>query len=329
MSLQIGFAALPKALSTGITLPCEMLQAAQQIATIKHKHAPKLNIRLFSEQGQPAKVTGPIELVSHGTWQELLECDWIFLPPLWGNPITVVRQQTELITGLGLAASKQQHIIATGTGVCLLAQSGALNDRYATTHWYFIERFQSLFPEVKLKSDQAITSDQNLYCTASVNALTDLILHLIRQWFGHDIMNVIERHFSHEVKRSISQSAFLNAGLAHDDEDIIHAQAWILERLSTPFALAELADTLQLSSRTLARRFVQATGISPKQYWQQWRMLRAEELLRDSNLSVQDIADHLGFTDTAYFIRQFKKRALVTPNAYRRISRTKQFQVEP
>jgi len=329
MTLRIGFAAPPKTLATGITLPCEMLHAAQQVARMQHKNALELDINIFSESGLPAKVTGPIQLVSHGTWNDLFECDWIFVPPLWGNPLPVVEQQQHLVQGLATATAQQRQLVATGTGVCLLAQSGALDHRNATTHWYFIDRFKRRYPKVQLKLGQTITVDQNIYCTASVNALTDLILHLIRQWYGLDIMNVIERHFSHEVRRSITHSELLQAGLAHDDEDIINAQAWILERLSQPFQMQQLAEAVQLTPRTLSRRFSQATGISPKQYWQQCRILKAEELLRDTNLTVQDIAEHLGFHDTAYFIKLFKKRAFVTPKAYRRISRHKQFQVQP
>ena len=329
MILKLGFAVPPKTLATGITLPCEMLQAAQQVARINNRLAPRLDIQIFSEHGGPAQVTGPIQLMSHGSWQAMFQCDWIFLPPLWGNPLAIVEQQQELVLGLKTAVEQQRSIVATGTGVCLLAQSGVLNQRHATTHWYYFDRFKQRYPAILLKTGQTMTVDQNIYCTASVNALTDLVLHLIRQWYGRDIMNVIERHFSHEVKRSMTQSEFLNAGLAHDDEDITNAQAWILERLAQPFQLSELAASIQLSPRTLLRRFVLATGISPKQYWQQWRMLRAEELLRDTNLSVQDIADHMGFNDTAYFIKVFKKRAFVTPNAYRKMSRNKQFQVTP
>jgi transcriptional regulator GlxA family with amidase domain len=328
MTFSIGFAALPKALSTGITLPCEMLHAAQQIARTRNKQAPKITIHVYSEDGLPAKVTGPIQLVSHGNWHALLKCDWIFIPPLWGNPVTVVRQQQALIDGLKKAALNRQNIISTGTGVSLIAHSGALNNRHATTHWYFVEKFRSLFPKVTLKPGQAITADQNLYCTASVNALTDLVLYFIRKWYGIDIMNVVERHFSHEVKRTITQNEVLSADLQHDDEDIINAQAWILERLAEPFFVSELAAAVGLSERTLSRRFVQATGLSPKQYWQQWRILRAEELLRDSNLNVQEVAEYLGFNDANYFIKQFKKKAYITPNAYRRISRNKQFQLE-
>lgn len=329
MLLKLGFAAPPKTLSTGITLPCEMLQAAQQVARIKNKKTTRLQIKVFSEQGGPAQVTGPIQLVSHGSWEDLFLCDWIFVPPLWGNPIPVVEQQNMLVTGLKKAVEQQRTIVATGTGVCLLAQSGVLDQRYATSHWYYLDRFKQRYPNVFLKSGQTITVDQNIYCTAGVNALTDLILHFIRQWFGRDIMNVIERHFSHEVKRSMTQSEFLNAGLIHDDEDIMNAQAWLLEHLTQPFHLNELAALTQLTPRTLSRRFAQATGMSPKQYWQQWRMMGAEELLRDTNLSVQDVADHMGFSDATYFIKLFKKRAFVTPKAYRKISRNKQFQLAP
>ena len=328
MNLKIGFAAMPKALATGITLPCEMLQAAQQIARTHQQNPPKINIKIYTQDALPVKMTGPIQLVSHGGWDELFNCQWIFIPPLWGNPLPVLQKHPQLIDGLQQAAQNQQNIVASGTGVCFVAQSGTLDQKQATTHWYFVEKFKQRYPAVYLKTGQAITADHNLYCTASVNALTDMVLYLIRKWYGIDIMNVIERHFSHEVKRTIAQNELLTAALQHDDEDIINAQAWILARLSEPFLLKDLAHAIGLNPRTLARRFLDATGVSPKQYWQQWRILRAEELLRDSNLNIQEVAEQLGFSDANYFIRQFKKRSFVTPSAYRKMSRNKQFQLE-
>ncbi len=326
--MKIGFVALSRTLATGITLPCEMLNAAAQLARARHRTGPMPVFRILAQDGLGEQVAGGLHLRAQGRWSDLRDCDHIFVPPLWGNPLPMVRRYPELIAELADAANQGIPIVATGTGVCLLAESGILNQRVATTHWYYFGRFAERYPEVILRPRQSITWDRDLYCAGSVNALTDLVLYFIRQWYDEDIMGVIERHFSHEVSRTLSQPYYRLGGLQHEDEDIVAAQAWLLERLDQTFSLAQLADAVGLTPRTLSRRFVQATGESPKQYWLQLRLLRAEELLRETNLSIQEIAELLGFSDAAYFTRLFRQRAGITPNNYRRVSRAKQFSAE-
>lgn len=325
--MKVGFVALARTLATGITLPCEMLQAAAQLTRARNRSGPLPEFRILAQDGLGEQVAGGLHLRAQGRWSDLQGCDQIFVPPLWGNPLPMVRRYPELIDELARAANQGIPIVATGTGVCLLAESGILNQRVATTHWYYFGRFTERYPDVILRPRQSITWDRDIYCAGSVNALTDLVLYFIRQWYDENIMGVIERHFSHEVSRSLSQPYYRLGGLQHEDEDIVAAQAWLLERLDQSFSLAQLAKAVGMTPRTLSRRFVQATGESPKQYWLQLRLLRAEELLRDSNLSIQDIAELLGFSDAAYFTRLFRQRAGITPNNYRRVSRAKQFSV--
>lgn len=328
--MQIGFVAVPKTLATGITLPCEMLHAAAQLARARRVSERFSGARLpaflvLSEDGRAQQVAGGVHLEAQGSWDALLSCDLIVVPPLWGNPLSMLSRHRTLVDTLAQAAGRNIPIVATGTGVCLLAESGVLDHRVATTHWYYFEAFARRYPEVLLRPRQSITYDQDIYCVGSVNALTDLVLYFIRTWYNDDIMGVIERHFSHEVSRTLSEPYYRLGGLQHDDEDVVSAQAWLLDRLDKPFSLPELAARVGLTPRTLSRRFVQATGESPKQYWMQLRLLRAEEMLRETNLTVQDIAELLGFNDASYFIRLFRQRAGITPNDYREVTRAKQF----
>lgn len=331
--MRIGYVALPKTLATGITLPCEMWQAAAQLARARRVEGQspgttKLEFLVFSQDGHTQPVAGGLTLHTQGSWDAMLTYDLLLIPPLWGNPVSMLQRHQALVDTLAQAVARGLPVIATGTGVCLLAESGTLNGRAATTHWYYFGAFAKRYPKVLLRPRQAITFGQGVYCAGSVNALTDLVLFFIRTWYNEEIMGVIERHFSHEVSRTLSQPYYRLGGLQHDDEDIVNAQAWLLERLDRPFSLQHLADAVGLTPRTLSRRFVSATGESPKQYWLQLRLVKAEEMLRETNLSVQDIAEWLGFSDASYFIKLFRQRAGVTPNDYRRVTRAKQFSAD-
>ncbi|MBS3805323.1 MAG: helix-turn-helix domain-containing protein [Oleiphilaceae bacterium] len=330
--MRLGFVTLPRTLATGITLPCEMGQAAAQLARAKRIPQPKAGTPEFlvlAENGQQQEVAGGISLRAQGNWDDLLACDTIIIPPFWGSPVPMLRRFPHVIGLLAQAVGQGIPIIATGTGVCLLAESGVMDGRAATTHWYYFGEFARRYPNVLLRPRQSITFDREIYSVGSINALTDLVLFFIGRWYGDEIMSIIEQHFSHEVSRTLSQPYYRLGGLQHDDEDIVAAQAWMLDRLDRPFVLSALADAVGLNPRTLSRRFVRATGESPKQYWLQLRLIRAEEMLRQTNLNVQEVAEILGFSDASYFIKLFRQRAGLTPNDYRQVTRTKQFSARP
>ena len=80
-----------------------------------------------------------------------------------------------------------------------------------------------------------------------------------------------------------------------------------------------------MSIRTLNRRFKNALGQTPLEYLQEIRINIAKDLLKTSNLSISEIADKIGYEDTGYFTRLFKKHLAITPNGYRNTVRAKLF----
>jgi transcriptional regulator GlxA family with amidase domain len=152
------------------------------------------------------------------------------------------------------------------------------------------------------------------------------MIHLVEEWFGSRIARAVENQFSPEIRRSFSGAAYQEEPLtSHHDETVLEAQEWLQEHLSTPITLASLAEHLGLSVRTLNRRFRQATGLSPQAYLQTLRVALAKDLLRHSNLPVNDIAWQTGLQDVSYFGQLFRRHAGMNPLAYRQAVRGKLF----
>jgi len=80
-----------------------------------------------------------------------------------------------------------------------------------------------------------------------------------------------------------------------------------------------------MSQRTFTRRFKAATGVRATQYWQQLRIETAKELLASSNLTIQEIADQVGYQDQGHLTRLFKQSLNLTPKSYRAMVRKKLF----
>lgn len=96
------------------------------------------------------------------------------------------------------------------------------------------------------------------------------------------------------------------------------AIALIEERYAQPLSLRELAEELQLSPGYLSLRIKQQTGLNFSEYLMQVRLRRAQQLLRQTDTRIVQVAAMVGYTDQFYFSRLFKRSTGMTPSEYRR-----------
>ncbi|MEX0963679.1 MAG: helix-turn-helix domain-containing protein [Pseudohongiellaceae bacterium] len=319
--------AVPKALGSAITIPLEMFSAANDIARSRRQLDKLVTIELASGHDSTAiELSGGLNIECQTTLKNLSASDLIFVPGVWGNPrssIAKLRPMLEWLTKQYAAGSTLCSIV---TGSFFLAEAGLLEGRSSTTHWRFFDEFEKRYPNVNLHRNRFITNDEHLYCTGSINAVRDLMLHFVEQLYGESIASEIARQFTHELKRSY-ESLLLNEDpqRSHHDEEIIKVQEWLDQNYQASVAIASLARKFKLSVRSLNRRFKLATNSSPGEYLQTLRVDHAKELLKQSNLAVSEVANMVGYQDASYFASLFKKANKVTPNEYRRLVRKKLF----
>jgi transcriptional regulator GlxA family with amidase domain len=329
-TIQITFVLSEHMLTTGTTLPLEMLQTAQ-LARHQSAQASPVNLAMRTAVAPGTQLPTPTGMrwAPDATLAEAGNNDIIYLPALWRNPRPVLRRAGALIEWL-----KEQHhngatICGVGTGCCFLAEAGLLDDKVATTHWHYFDQFQKNYPNVQLKRQHFITQAGNLYCAASVNSLADLTVYFIQRLMGKTVASHVERHFSHEIRRSYESSAFYeDTSHPHPDETIIQIQLWIRDNYSRPITVADLARRFGMSTRTLNRRFKNATDTTPLAYLREIRIKIARELLKTSNLSIVEVAEKSGYQDSAYFAELFKQQLGTTPSAYREMVRAKLFRTD-
>jgi transcriptional regulator GlxA family with amidase domain len=326
----IAFLLYPRVLLSSITLPTEMLNAADHVYRIHGHDKTRLDIKVATQDGEPVTPSGVLSIDPNCCMDDLTEdVDLLYLPALWRNPIPVLKRYRQIVSLLQHLASRQTLICAVGTGSCFAAEAGLLDYRPATTHWYFMEAFSRRYPNVQLKRQHLITRAGNLYCAGSINSVADLTSHFIERFYGASVARQVEAHFSPEIRRSYRQHGYIEGEAnRHHDEVIIDAQQWLHDRVTTPADFGALANQLHMSQRTLNRRFKRATGVSPGRYLQQLRLDHARELLRDSNLSVTEIAAKVGYQDVGYFSTLFRVQMAQSPTEYRKSVRGKLFSVE-
>lgn len=319
----------PRALGTSITLPIEMLNAADAMQRIQKPDSPKLTIDIASIDGEPIAITGGIEIRPNRKIADILDTDLVIIPGMWGNPKPMLRRYPFITEWVAQQHDKDALICATGTGVCYLAEAGLLNNKPATTHWYYFEQFKKDYPEVKLLTKRFITNSGNIYCAGRMNSITNLIIHFIERFYNHDIARQIEQHFAHEIKQSYESIFYsFDEQRAHHDEEIIQAQQWMLRNYDHEVSLQKVAKRFDMSLRTFNRRFKQATDSTPLEYLQHIRLGTAKDLLKESNLTIAEISYRVGFSDPGYFSSLFKRQVSLSPRDYRKLVRAKLFSLD-
>lgn len=330
--VQIVFLLSDNMLATSTTLPMEMLLTAQSASQRgQHRQTSTLGLELStaSLNGQSVVSRSGLRLTPDFSLAEAPSPDLVYVPGLWRNPRPVIRRSAEILSWLREQYQNGALISAVGTGCCFLAEAGLLEGKPATTHWHYFDQFQRDYPEVLLKRQYFITQAGNLYCAASVNSLADLTVHFIQRLYGKAIASHVERHFSHEIRRSYENSGYFEqAKSRHPDEDIVQVQLWLQDNYPREVSLAQVASRFGMSTRTLNRRFKAATGQTPLEYLQEIRINNARDLLKTSNLTIGEITDKVGYQDTGYFTTLFKKQLAITPSEYRATVRAKLFSAE-
>ena len=323
---QVTILVAPNALGSTVTIPLEMLNAANDIARASRRKDALIRLLIAGEQVGPVTLSGGLTIHCEHCIDDVSDNALVLVPGMWGNPRSAVASNGKLIRWIAREHQAGSLICTITTGAFFPAASGLLDRQAATTHWRFFDLFEQQHPAVKLQRRRFITRANRVYCTGSVNAVRDIMLHLIEQLWDHDIANEVSRQFTHELKRSY-ESLLLDADQqsTHHDEVIIKVQEWIQENFARPMQITDIAEKFQLSARSLNRRFKLATNTTPVQYLQDIRINHARELLKQSNLVVAEVADAVGYQDTSYFSSLFKKLNDVTPNEYRRLVRNKLF----
>lgn len=218
---------------------------------------------------------------------------------------------------------REQHARgATLGGVCvgswLLAESGLLDGRSATTHWTSAKAFAECYPKIRLKADTPIVDDGDLITTAGLMAWSELGLRLVDRLLGPSIASSTARFLvvEHSDSASACGSNFAPI-LNHGDGPILQVQHWLQGTGATDVSLAAMAERAGLEERTFLRRFRAATGLKPTEYCQHLRVGKAREMLEFTNGTIDHIAWTVGYQDPGAFRATFKKITGLAPSEYR------------
>lgn len=276
--------------------------------------APFLTV---SHWRKPNEVSAPIRVFqSHEEQSERPSV--VVLPPALGGPVDPALAQS-YTPWLRELHSQGTILASVCGGALLLAETGLLNGRRATTHWIYQELMQSRFPKVRLDTDRLMIDDGDIFTAGGVMAWTDLGLHLIAKYLGPTLMMDIARLFLIDPpgREQRYYSAF-SPHLNHGDQAILKLQHWLQATQAKEIDLPSLCEVSGLEERTFLRRFRKATGLTTTEYAQRLRVALAQEQLQFSKAAAEQIGWDVGYQDASAFRRVFRRIVGLTPAEYRR-----------
>ncbi|WP_054180575.1 GlxA family transcriptional regulator [Trabulsiella odontotermitis] len=226
---------------------------------------------------------------------------------------------TAVVDWLRLAAPHARRIASICGGALLLAQTGLLNGRSATTHWRLLDTLQAAFPEVNVEGGPLYIQDGNIWTSGGVSSGFDLTLALVEEDYGFSLARDIAQDFVMYLRRPGGQMQFSRFNLTQTSGSgpINELLTWILDNITADLCVEKLAEKVAMSPRNFTRVFTRETGASPARYVAETRLAAARQRLEQSSDTLDKIAEQTGFGSSINLRRLFEKQLNLTPGEYR------------
>ncbi|WP_058324924.1 MULTISPECIES: GlxA family transcriptional regulator [unclassified Sinorhizobium] len=220
------------------------------------------------------------------------------------------------------ALKASRRVAAPCTGAFILAESGLLDGRRATTHWVFARQLRERFPEVRVEEDRIFIVDGSVWTSAGMTASIDLALAMIEKDHGEEVARQVARKLVVYHRRAGGQSQF-SALLELDPKSdrIQKSVNYAKANLRSVLSVEELADAAGLSARQFSRAFRSETGQSPAKAVEHLRVEAARLLMEQGRHSMDVIAEETGFADSDRMRRAFLRTLGQPPQTVRRNAR--------
>ncbi|EYF00559.1 GlxA family transcriptional regulator [Chondromyces apiculatus] len=253
--------------------------------------------------------------VPHGLGA-LARADTIVLPGILDLDLEV---PPALLRALRSAAARGKRVASICSGAFILAATGLLDGRRATTHWHAADTLARRYPAIEVDPTVLYVDEGQILTSAGVAAGFDLCLHLVRRDHGAAVAADAARMSVMPLERAGGQSQFIaHAPPTPDGASLEPLLSWLEARLDARLTLDDIARRAALSVRTLNRRFRDQVGTTPLQWLLRARVRRAQRLLETTSHSVERIAAEVGFGSATAFREHFQRLVSTSPQAYRR-----------
>ena len=276
---------------------------------------PVLDFAVCSPGARPVPTTMGFSLQVENDLSRAAEADLVAVP-------AVPREQEvpgEVIEVLRAAHDRGARVMSVCSGAFALGAAGLLDGRDCTTHWHYTAELAERFPKAHVIPEVLYVDADPIVTSAGTAAGLDACLYLWRKEYGAAVASAVARRMVVPPQRDGGQAQFISQAVPDCDvETLGPLLTWMIEHLGEELSVTALAARANVSARTFARRFRAETGTTPHAWLTRQRVYRAEELLEGTDLSIEQIADEVGFGNAAALRHHFGQLRSTSPQQYRR-----------
>ena len=248
----------------------------------------------------------------------------LILPELWLGPDEDIHgRYPELMQWIRQKYREGSTLYSACSGAVMLAETGLLDGRDATSHWGYQDLFSKHYPKVNFRPEPNLVfadEEGRIVSAGGTTSWHDLAIHIIsRHGSPGEAVRIAKVYLLKWHGEGQLPYAALVRRTPHADSVVRTCEQWLGEHFQANDAIKQVVDLSGIPQRTLKRRFKTATGTTLIDYLQNLRVEEAKRLLETGQIAVDEISVEVGYEDPSFFRRLFKRRTGLTPSQYRRM----------
>ena len=279
---------------------------------------PYFDVEIVTTDGFPVRCLNGVLIQPHRSMLEVEKTDVIIVSSIVQIEQTLEREGGA-VTWLRAHYDNGVYLAAIDSGAFLLAETGLLDGKEATTNCESSGAFRRRYPGVLLKPERPITDQNRILCSGSANAYFDLVGYLATKIYGFEVAPELVKKHGYDACAILQTpySEIIHKRLYADNPIRVSLQ-WMENNYSKPMNIGQLAKMSGMSRRTFERHFKNVTRDTPLKYLQRIRVEMAKQMLEAGELTFQEITYQVGYEDSCYFRRIFEKLKGIGPSAYKK-----------
>jgi transcriptional regulator GlxA family with amidase domain len=276
------------------------------------------DVSIVTETGKAVKGFNNFPIYANHSIKGKSSLDLIYIPGFVGELDNVLPKQKKLIEWIKGQYKRGVMLAAACNGNFLLAETGALDKRKATTHWSLINTFRERYKKITVEPEKIIIDNGPVLSAAGVTACLNLAIFLVERYGSKELALASAKIFLVDSGRKIQTPyQMFQVAKNHGDDDIVLIQEWLETNFSKSITLEKMTQVCNLTKKTLTRRFKKVTGDTPMLYLQKIRIENAKRMLESKKASFNEITWKVGYIDISAFHKVFKSETGLTPIEYR------------
>lgn len=281
-------------------------------------------VRIVSPLDRPFTCGNGIPVIPEVSIADDPDAPVVILPEIWLGPDESIRgRYPAVVDWIRQRYQQGAELYSACSGSILLAESGLLDGRSATSHWGYEDMFRREYPRVNFDPASNL-----VYADASARIVTaggttswhDLALHIIARHASQgDALHIAKVYLLKWHPEGQLPYTGLVRRAPHADSVVKQCESWLQEHYREIDAIRQIVELSEVPERSLKRRFKAATGSTLIEHLQNLRIEEAKNLLEQGGMPIDEISNAVGYMDISFFRRLFKRLTGLPPGQYRRM----------